>query len=1165
MTALAIIPNYDRKRLRIVGTVAAGEHVAVTVVGGGEWVKPDENSDSQTLRLRVLFGGHTVAVFPYWTEARDIDGETVAADAWSRTSDGEVSAEGEDATCELVLNTIPAEKMLRCGGNCLWILDDPTNHVMYGAGEFEVMPWPKYRPHDLPYRLDDYPDFVNEAKEAIAGFGARLDDVEFDVATAESTASTAKTIAQTASATATDAYNAAVTAQGNAQDSAAAAAESAAAAAESATAAQEALGGIYPTDPDLEEEGRAADAKAVGDALDAHDASLAALDAAVSSKAAASTVIDIGNGLRAHAGNSQAHVSADDRLNWNGKADKATTYTKTQVDDKIAAAESGKFIVVAELPAAVNGQRKAIYLLPREESETGNSYDEYIVVEADGESLAWEKIGSTVIDLSAYALKSEVPSASSSAGSAPNVNGAAGESSAYARGDHKHPQETEVIPAGYRAPDSWFPITFTETHVKPGSQTPEVYNYSLTRDFVDQNAVYDSTEGEYQIKDIFGNVVLVFEREVFDPPEEGRVLFTSGAGDSGSLRLNGTAPVVGTTELEYIPQQTVKVRGVAVARPIDIPSGKADADAIAPEFDSMETYHEGDLVMREGKLFICKVAEFHDEFSPSGFDPWDVASEIYDLWGRTDELNEEKEDRAPARPLCFTAVTANSSVTLTKSPNFTLPLSLEYSTDGGATWSSYTVGSVLSLSSIRSSVMLRATSTNQALCMSDSNYGCKFSITGWVEASGDLTSLLGPYADPPAALPQRCFNLLFQNCARLMKAPDLPATRLGKKCYQSLFAGCTGLTEAPYLPATELNTGCYQNLFNGCTNLRYISAAFTAWGNCASWVDGVAASGVFCCPPGLSTATRDAGHVPSGWTVRQPYTAKEAYDEAKDAKQLSLNRYNSLFGQMQNLQPKWFTNPADVGHEEAGFEYPDVFPLSVQLASMDGGDTLVFDDINDWKYSMMYDQYDLRWGDSFGEFEDLSDLEVDLTGRNLLCLQINGWAGGSSGWGTLAAWDTDSGELIYRRNNIGPSDEPYAPSTIPNSIVVRGGSTVPVLSYYVNQTQVHDDSALAVVFDDMDMLPYAEDEMREVVWELDATDVPTGSTITIVWPGTAYGAARPETGTGEDEENLVAEPGYTNVFKMFEVASDKWLVKRYLVAASLAPGDGGSSDSGLWS
>ena len=159
MTTLTIIPNYEKKRLKLVGTVAAGEHVAVTIVGGGEWAQ------SGTLRLRALFGGKTVAVFPYYTEQREVDGQTVEADSWSGD---------EDATCELNLNMISAEKMLRFGGECLWVLDDPANHTLYGTGEFYVGKWPKHRPVDVPYDLDSYPDAVRELSSNVESLSTQL-------------------------------------------------------------------------------------------------------------------------------------------------------------------------------------------------------------------------------------------------------------------------------------------------------------------------------------------------------------------------------------------------------------------------------------------------------------------------------------------------------------------------------------------------------------------------------------------------------------------------------------------------------------------------------------------------------------------------------------------------------------------------------------------------------------------------------------------------------------------------------------------------------------------------------------------------------------------------------------------------------------------------------
>ena len=102
MTSLTILPNTDKKTLKLTGKVAAGEHVAVSVSGGADLI-----GVGKALRLRVLFGMKQVAMFPLVTEedaAADTSGETVA-DAWAAGGEGDA-----DATCTLNLFTIPAEK-----------------------------------------------------------------------------------------------------------------------------------------------------------------------------------------------------------------------------------------------------------------------------------------------------------------------------------------------------------------------------------------------------------------------------------------------------------------------------------------------------------------------------------------------------------------------------------------------------------------------------------------------------------------------------------------------------------------------------------------------------------------------------------------------------------------------------------------------------------------------------------------------------------------------------------------------------------------------------------------------------------------------------------------------------------------------------------------------
>ena len=247
MTELAITPNYEKKRLELAGTVAAGEHVAVTIVGGGAWI-----GTGKALRLRVICGARTVAKFPLWTEdnAEDWPEDVTSADAWDSAN------EGADATCVLNLNTVPAVKLLRFGGMCLWVLDDAENHTLYGSGEYIVEPWPKERGEDEPYYLDEYPDIVAELGERINAVEKSISDAVDEANGIVAYVTAARNDAQSAAQIAGTARNGAQTAQGKAEDAQTA-----------AEAAQVAAEAALPLDTTLATEGKAADAKAVGDAI----------------------------------------------------------------------------------------------------------------------------------------------------------------------------------------------------------------------------------------------------------------------------------------------------------------------------------------------------------------------------------------------------------------------------------------------------------------------------------------------------------------------------------------------------------------------------------------------------------------------------------------------------------------------------------------------------------------------------------------------------------------------------------------------------------------------------------------------------------------------------------------------------------------------------------
>lgn len=94
--------------------------------------------------------------------------------------------------------------------------------------------------------------------------------------------------------------------------------------------------------------------------------------------------------------------------------------TEIQVDSKIRAAvdkiTSFEYRVVSELPPESDGVKGTIYLLRHGGNDNTNSFDEYILVDTYSSggitySAHYEKIGTTDIDLTPYAKKTEIPTA----------------------------------------------------------------------------------------------------------------------------------------------------------------------------------------------------------------------------------------------------------------------------------------------------------------------------------------------------------------------------------------------------------------------------------------------------------------------------------------------------------------------------------------------------------------------------------------------------------------------------------------------------------------------------------------------------------------------------------------------------------------------------------
>ena len=86
---------------------------------------------------------------------------------------------------------------------------------------------------------------------------------------------------------------------------------------------------------------------------------------------------------------------------------KTETYTKNEVQSLVGAITTMNVLVVDTLPTE-NISTKTIYLVAKDTAQTNNVHDEYVYVNG-----AFEKIGDTEIDLTNYALKSEIPTKTS--------------------------------------------------------------------------------------------------------------------------------------------------------------------------------------------------------------------------------------------------------------------------------------------------------------------------------------------------------------------------------------------------------------------------------------------------------------------------------------------------------------------------------------------------------------------------------------------------------------------------------------------------------------------------------------------------------------------------------------------------------------------------------
>ena len=191
---------------------------------------------------------------------------------------------------------------------------------------------------------------------------------------------------------------------------------------------------------------------------------------------------------------------------------------------------------------------------------------------------------------------------------------------------------------------------------------------------------------------------------------------------------------------------------------------------------------------------------------------------------------------------------------------------VQYSLDGGETWTALAAGDTITLAHKGEKALLRG--DNPEGFSKDYEIYSSFTMTGKIAASGSVMSLIDNTGET-LVVPAACFCRLFEGCTSLTQAPALPATTLAEACYSFMFSGCTSLTQAPELPATTLVGLCYNCIFVRCESLSQIRVSFDEWSDAftGDWAVSVAPTGTFICPKALPLEYGD-GRIPEGWTVK---------------------------------------------------------------------------------------------------------------------------------------------------------------------------------------------------------------------------------------------------------------------------------------------------------
>lgn len=174
---------------------------------------------------------------------------------------------------------------------------------------------------------------------------------------------------------------------------------------------------------------------------------------------------------------------------------------------------------------------------------------------------------------------------------------------------------------------------------------------------------------------------------------------------------------------------------------------------------------------------------------------------------------------AAETPLTLEAVENGTTVTITNP----LSLTLEYSADGGTSWTSTHDGYV-EINDIAAGSTVSFRGNNAAYSGGKPANSTTISSNKDMYVYGNVMSLIGAdnYATNTTLTEKYALFSLFDSNTHLKnhdtKDLVLPATTLTDSCYNYMFYK-TGLTRAPQLPATTLANGCYQSMFSTCSSM----------------------------------------------------------------------------------------------------------------------------------------------------------------------------------------------------------------------------------------------------------------------------------------------------------------------------------------------------------